>query len=129
MMHIRIQGTAVNSEHFIDYLKALRQKMGRKPLAILFDQLAVHRSKDVKPFFEKLNIKPVFNVSYSPEFNAIEAAFSKVKFLFNHKRLNCLVNKLGFNSDREIEQAFKAITAEHCGRCVRKSMFLLEREA
>jgi len=37
MMHIRIQGTAVNSENFIDYLKALRQKMGRKPLAILFD--------------------------------------------------------------------------------------------
>jgi transposase len=129
MMHIRIQGTAVNSEHFIDYLKALRRKMGRKPLAILFDQLAVHRSKDVKPYFDKLNIKPLFNVSYSPEFNAIEAIFSKVKSLFNHKRLNCLVNKLGFNSDREIEQAFKAITTVHCAACVRKSMYLLAREA
>ena len=71
----------------------------------------------------------MFNVSYSPEFNGIEAVFSKVKALFNHRRLNNLVNKTGFNADREIEQAFKAITTDHCASCVRKSWFLLNREA
>ena len=72
-----------------------------------------------------MNIKPVFNVSYSPEFNPVEAVFSKVKRLFNSRRLNNLVNKTGFNADREIKAAFKAITVEHCAACVRKSYFLL----
>ena len=76
--------------------------MGRTPIAILFDQLSVHKSKDVKPWYEKLNIKPLFNVSYSYQFNAVEAIFSKCKALFNHRRLNNLVNKTGFNADREI---------------------------
>ena len=99
--------------------------MKNVPIALFFDQLNVHRSKDVKPWYDKLNIKPVFNISYSPEFNPIEAVFSKVKGLFTHKRLNNLVNKIGFNSDREIEQAFSAITVDHCSACVRKSLFLL----
>jgi transposase len=99
--------------------------MGRVPIALFFDQLNVHRSKDVKPWYEKLNIKPVFNVAYSPEYNPIEAIFSKVKAVYNHKRLNNLVNKVGFNSDREIELAFKAITVDHCAACVRKSLYLL----
>ena len=70
---------------------------------------------------------PVYNVSYSPEYNPIEAVFSKVKRLFTHSRLNHLVNKTGFNADKEIKDAFKAITADHCSVCVRKSYHLLER--
>ena len=69
----------------------------------------------------------MFNVGYSPEFNPIEAVFSKVKARFNSQRLNCLVNKIGFNADKEIIAAFKAITKEHCSACVRKSRHLLER--
>ena len=59
----------------------------------------------MQPWDEKLNITPVFNVAYSPEFNPIEAAFSKVKRIFNQRRLNCLVNKIGFNADKEINKA------------------------
>jgi transposase len=63
------------------------------------DNLAVHKHREVQLEYEKLNITPVFNVSYSPEFNPIEAVFSKVKSIYNQKRLNCLVNKIGFNAD------------------------------
>ena len=38
----------------------------------------------------------ICNVGYSPEFNAIEAVFSKVKALYNRQRLNCLINKTFF---------------------------------
>ena len=69
----------------------------------------------------------MFNVGYSPELNPIEAVFSKVKACFNNKRLHNLVNKIGFNADREIKVAFKTITKEHCGACVRKSRYLLEK--
>ena len=47
------------------------------------DQLAVHKSRDVRPWYEELNIAPVYNVVYSPEFNPIESIFSRVKALFN----------------------------------------------
>ena len=52
------------------------------------DRLQVHKQKDVREWLAKLNITPLWNVSYSPEFNPIEAVFSKVKRLFNSRRLN-----------------------------------------
>ena len=70
---------------------------------------------------------PILNVGYSPEFNPIEAVFSRVKAVFNQKRLNCLVNKIGFNGDETIKLAFKAVSQDHCASCVRKSRHLLER--
>ena len=74
-------------------------------------------------------MEPIWNVSYSPEFNPIEAVFSKVKREFNSQRLNNLVNKTGFNVDKAIEAAFGTITADHCAACVQKSLFLLKRES
>ena len=105
----------------------MRRKMRQQPLALFMDQLAVHKSREVREYWEELDIKPVFNVGYSPEYNPIEAVFSKVKARFNSKRLHNLVNKIGFNADKEIKAAFKAITQEHCAACVRKSRHLLER--
>ena len=58
--------------------------MGQTPIALFCDQLVVHRSKEVKPWYDQLNIKLVLNVGYSPEFNPIEAVFSKIKRVFNH---------------------------------------------
>ena len=36
------------------------------------DQLKVHKAVDARPYFTSLNILPIWNVSYSPEFNPIE---------------------------------------------------------
>ena len=76
---IMIYEQAINNSDFCHYLKKLRVRFGKQPIALFMDRLPVHKSKDVKEWWEKLNIKPVFNVSYSPEFNPIEAVFSKVK--------------------------------------------------
>ena len=70
------------------------------------DNLAVHKHREVQLEYTKLDITPVFNVAYSPEFNPIEAVFSKVKSIFSQKRLNCLVNKIGFNDDKTIKMSF-----------------------
>ena len=126
---VMIYEQAITAVDFAFYLKKLRSKSGTKPLALFMDRLAVHKSKEITPLWTKLNIKPVFNVSYSPEFNGIEAVFSKVKRHFNSQRLNNLVNKIGFNADKEIEAAFGLITVDHCAACVRKSLFLLKRES
>ena len=118
---------AINSLDFIEFLQKLRRKHLKRSIALFMDNLAVHKSRDVRPYYESLDITPVFNVSYSPEFNPIEAVFSKVKSIFNTKRLNCLVNKIGFNADNTIRFAFRSVLIDHCAVCVRKSRHLLER--
>ena len=93
---IMIYSAAIKANDFIEYLQRLRKRHGKTPLALFCDQLAVHKSRAVKPYYDSLDIVPVYNVGYSPEFNAIEAVFSKVKALYNRQRLNCLVNKTFF---------------------------------
>ena len=127
LLHINTQIT--NQDNFQDFLKDLKRKARKTPLALFMDQLNVHKAKKVQELMQSLDINPIFNVGYSPEFNPIESVFSKVKFLFARTRLNDLVNKKGFNFDRSISLAFKEVSAAHCAACVRKSYFLLERAA
>ena len=81
--------------------------MNNQPFALLMDNASIHKSREVKKHYSELIITTIWNVAYSPEFNPIEAVLSKVKRLFNHQRLNNLVNKTGFNFDREIKGSFK----------------------
>ena len=81
----------------------------------------MHKAAKVRAKMVELDIKPIFNVGYSPEFNPIERVFSKVKRRFNAKRLSDLVNGRGFNFDRTITAAFKEVTVDNCVNCVRKS--------
>ena len=71
------------------------------------DKLPVHRAKEVTTVLQELDMVRIFNVGYFPEGNPIEAGFSKVKSIFCRRRSNCLINKVGFNMDREIENAFQ----------------------
>ena len=57
-------------EDFIRFLRALRRKWGQTPLALMMDNASIHKG-DVRPFYDKFNIKPIWNVGYSPEFNPI----------------------------------------------------------
>ena len=64
----------------------------------------------MKPVYIELDIVPVYNVGYSPEFNPIESVFSQVKRVFCRKRLNKLVNKEEFNTNKVIRAAFAKVT-------------------
>ena len=72
---IHVHYSAVTIENFIHYLRWLKIK-NRDKLAILMDNLSVHRSRDVKAFCQQNNIFCLFNIAYSPEFNPIESVFS-----------------------------------------------------
>jgi len=122
---LEIQDHAFDSTDFMKYLKSMRRKYKTEPLALFMDQLAVHRHKDVKPLYEQLNIRPVFNVGYSPEFNPIESCFSVCKFHFCKSRLNRIVNRKNFDFDQTIEDSFRKVTVDHCRAFARKSSALL----
>jgi transposase len=119
----------VKEPEFCAHMSKLRTKAGKRPIALFMDNLWVHKHKDVRELMAKLDIRPIYNVASSPEFNPIEAVFSKVKRQFSCQRLHNLVTKIGFNMEKEIEAAFNTIEPAHCVACARKSLFLLKRAA
>ena len=129
MLLVHIYERPIKAPEFCAHLMKIRSKAGVKPIALFMDNLWVHKNAEVRELMTKLNIRPIYNVAYSPEFNPIEAVFSKVKRQFSCQRLHNLVTKIGFNMDTEIEAAFKAIKPAHCAACARKSLHLLRRAA
>ena len=57
-------------------MKGLSKKMDSKPFYLFMDNLKVHRMNVMKALCKQLGITTVWNVAYSPDFNAIEAVFS-----------------------------------------------------
>ena len=129
MLLVHVHEHPVKEPEFRAHLSKLRTRAGRRPIALFMDNLWVHKNAEIRELMARLDIRPVYNVAYSPEFNPIEAVFSKVKRRFSCQRLHNLVTKIGFNMDTEIEAAFKAITPAHCAACARKSLFLLQRSS
>ena len=74
--HYDIYDEAITQVEFADHLKTLRKKNGNVKLALFMDQLNVHKGKDIKPLYADYDIKPIFNIGYSPEYNPIESCFS-----------------------------------------------------
>ena len=129
MCLVHVYEHPVKEPEFRAHLSKLRTKAGRRPIALFMDNLWVHKNAEIRELMARLDIRPVYNVAYSPEFNPIEAVFSKVKRRFSCQRLHNLVTKIGFNMDTEVEAAFRAIKPAHCAACARKSLHLLRRAA
>ena len=127
MLLVHIHEGPIKEPEFRAHLGKLRTRAGRRPIALFMDNLWVHKNAEIRELMARLDIRPIYNVASSPEFNPIEAVFSKVKRRFGCQRLHNLVTKIGFNMDTEIEAAFKAVTPAHCGACARKSLSLLQR--
>ena len=86
------------------------------------DQLSVHKERTVRPYYSSLDIMPIFNVSYSPEFNPIESCFSQVKRHYCAERLNVLANFGVFDQNKTIRNAFKKVTPALVISCVARSL-------
>jgi len=66
------------------------------------DNLKVHKTEGVRSLYKSLNIKPLFNIPYSPALNPVEACFSIVKNHFKKTRLRYLVNNQEFDAEQLI---------------------------
>ena len=78
------------------------------------DQLNVHKAKIVKPIYQELGIKVIFNKAGSPDYNPIESNFSQVKREYCRLRLSALTNDKYFEMAENMRNAFKKVTKEMC---------------
>jgi transposase len=68
-------------ESYVEHLLAPKLKRGQ---IVVMDNLSVHKSKRVKRLIEEAGCELVFLPTYSPDFNPIEEAFSKLKAILRN---------------------------------------------
>jgi transposase len=66
--------------------------------ALFLDNLSVHKTKDAKLLFEKLNITEIFNVPYCPQFNGIESYFSQLKATYKKMFLGSVIKEAPYDT-------------------------------
>ena len=78
VLHYKISQSNTNSEVFIEFLKEIITKIKKDceirevKFILNFDNASYHKSKVVKSFINKEEIKEITNVPNTPEFAAVE---------------------------------------------------------
>jgi transposase len=76
IIHYKIIKDSAKSDTFLDFIKNIPNVRNKY---LFLDNACIHHSKIVIKYTQENNIKMLFSVPYSPEYNPIEIMFSKLK--------------------------------------------------
>jgi transposase len=96
---------AINTEVFVAFINQIADKLGGGDFALFLDNLSVHKTKDARHVFEKLNITEIFNVPYCPQFNGIESYFSQIKATYKKMLLKCVIEEVPYDTVSLIKES------------------------
>jgi len=113
---------AINTEVFVAFIQQLSEKLGGGDFALFLDNLSVHKTKDAKHLFEKLNITEIFNVPYCPQFNGIESYFAQLKATYKKNLLQHSIKNEHVDTVLLVKQALESVSDEIAKRCVRYAL-------
>ena len=65
-----------------------------------------------------LRMEWIYNVPYSPEYNAIELPFSQVKKCFKELKLQHLANNRKFSQEEAINESFSRQSKDYVDKCI-----------
>ncbi len=108
---------ATNREVFEAYLEQILTPALRHGQIVVMDNLTAHKGERVKEIIERRGCELVYLPPYSPDFNPIEEAFSKIKGLVRKaeaRTRKALVEVIGRALDAVSARDAKAFF-EHCG--------------
>ena len=89
-----------------------------KPFAIFLDNLSVHKTNLSKEMFKELNVIPIFNIPYSPQFNGIETYFSLLKNEYKNLLLQRVMAEKPVDAVSLINKAIQKVPLEKTKKCV-----------
>lgn len=120
VLHIKIIKNSANRDTFLDFINELIAKLEQnKQYSIILDNARIHHALIFKNFMlQKPNLKLVYNVPYSPEYNPVEKVFNEAK----NKIKDDLTNAVFTN---KIKKCFKNISAENLFSYFKKSLEFL----
>ena len=113
---------AINTEVFVSFINQIAENLRGGGFALFLDNLSVHKTKDAKHLFEKLNITEIFNVPYCPQFNGIESYFSQLKATYKKLLLKCVINDAPYDTLGLIKQSIESVSNDNATRCVRYAL-------
>ena len=116
----------VNTESFTAFVERLQLLRPGQEIAIFMDQARYHVSFNATLRERPRNLRVIFNVAWSPQYNPIEGCFSVVKNHFKRARLNALSQGRPFIFQRAINEAFKQLTVKKVANYVRGCMKTLK---
>jgi transposase len=96
----------------------LRDKFFFDDICVYMDNLAVHRSREVKERLDELSIPYIFSPPYSPDFNPIESVFSIFKRELKVKRLAAILQGRPFNVRKTVKKTFEEIDVMKIANCI-----------
>ena len=111
-----IEGAA-DGEAFLAYIEHFLCPTLERGQIVVMDNLQVHKMKRVRELIEGRSCSLVFLPSYSPDFNPIEEAFSKVKTLLRKAKartFEALVEATGRALSTVTQEDTRGFFA-HCG--------------
>jgi transposase len=74
------------------------------------DNMRVHHSNVSKEAYKELELTPIFNIAYSPQFNPIESVFSMIKSNYKKLLLKSLIEKHKVRTRHLIKMRFQSLT-------------------
>ena len=74
-----IHPRSISTPEFVAFVELVSAKLGGAEFAMFLDNLTVHKTTEVSEVCQRLHVRQIFNVPYSPDFNGIESFFSLVK--------------------------------------------------
>ena len=111
-----VEGSA-DGDAFLVYVERFLCPGLERGQIVVMDNLQVHKMKRVRELIESCGCELVFLPSYSPDFNPIEEAFSKVKTLLRRARarsFEALVEATG-GALSAVSEGDAGGFFEHCG--------------
>jgi transposase len=97
IVHFDVLDHNCRKQDFLNFIKCMPMRAGQ---SIVMDNIAFHHSKVVVDAIVHNGCTPIFIPPYSPRFNAIEFAFSRLKRIY---RADCtrVENRAGITLDNE----------------------------
>ena len=117
---------SINAEKFIAFLGRLKVHMSCPELVVFLDNLSVHKTKAVKKALQDLNITPIYNIPYSPDFNGIESYFSLVKGQYKNIWMQQYIKEEPVDSATIIEQIIANLSVDSIKSCINRGFECLE---
>ena len=119
---------AIKTEEYLQFLEKLKEKYPDERILLFIDNLSVHKTVDARAAYERLNITPVFNVPYSPQFNGIESYWSILKQHYKKLLLYHLMHEQPVDSVDLIKSSVKRVPAQLVKNCARDGREQIEDE-
>jgi transposase len=95
IVHFQKQKEAFNKATFVKFLTDMLPKLSTNVKAVIMDNVAFHRSSQVKQLLEAHNLLALYIPPYSPRCNPIEEIFSIMKRHFRTSHTTeCFQNKV-----------------------------------